>query len=268
MAASEPTGYEDEPRECFEELPARLHSRFYHYERLALDLDAELRYYLRRLAGRCTRLLELGCGSCLLANELQENGFIVTSIDLDQEMLRISKQSSASQLAQMDMCALGFQPSFEAVLVAQNTLNLLADEIKIKRCLEEIKQVLIPPGLVLAHLYCTEAQQMKRQGENLLQFSLYDHPEGGKFIKETIRSFDPDKNALLLEQRFKIRRFSSEHCDKNYRSFLHLAALSRKRWIEIFKEAGFTVEFTFSNFSEDDVSADSTLHLVGRYLHP
>lgn len=264
MYPAEPTGYEDEPREQFHPLPADLHHLFYHYERLSHELYTEQCYYRTRLQGRCSRLLELGCGAGLLANDLQLQGFKVTGIDIDLKALSLSQASSGCCLVQMDMCELGFKPCFEAALIGQNTLNLLVDQEKILRCLDETRRVLVPPGLLLVHLFCTADDQLTEPGERVLQFCLFDNPEGGKIIKETIRSFDPDQQLLLLEERYKIRHFNPELTDMNYRHHLRLAAISRSGWFKLFNSAGFTVESCTSGFSESSPSSASTLHLVAQ----
>jgi SAM-dependent methyltransferase len=265
MVSGSPTGYEDEPREVFENIPPEVHSRLYHYERLHQDLAAEINYYRGHLGGSCENVLDLGCGTGLLAAGLVEQGISVTSIDIDAAMLYQASVTGAGRLIRMDMCALGFRPScFEGAVIAQNTLNLLVERPKIQRCLEEIRRILTPPGLILAHLHCLEPDQIHESDYRLMQFQMFDHPEGGKIIKETIRSFDIEKNALKLEQRYKIRRFDPALEDRNYCTRSYLAVLGRKQWEQIFQAAGFSVETTFSDFSGNRTGSTSSLHIVGR----
>ena len=264
MDPVEPTGYENEPREHFHELPTRLHQQFYHYERLSHDLDSELDYYRSQLQGRCTRLLELGCGTGILAANLNRFGFEVTGVDLDHQALRFSSDTINGRVAQMDIRRLGFRPGFDAALIGQNTINLLTEPGDIKRCLEGIRSILVPEGLLLAHLCCSAVQDLERPEERLMQFYIFDHPEGGKIIKETIRSYDQERGLLNLEQRFKIRRFHPDHQDLNYRHFLQLKVLSRNEWIDLFDAAGLTIESFSHGFNSAAASSDSTLHLVAR----
>lgn len=263
MIRDEPTGYEDEPRETFEELPAELHCCFYHHERLSQNLAAEITYYKRHLGGRCNTIVELGCGTCLLASGLERLGYALTGVDIDRAMLKNAEPLAGRRLAQMDMAALALRPVFEAALLGQNTLNLLVDERNIRHCLDEIISILVPPGLIMAHLHCID-ETHDRQGDRRLQFVVFDHPRGGKIIKESIRSFDNRRRVIILEQRYKIRRHSKTLPDMNYRISQTLAALSRQRWIEMFKRAGFIVESTSSDFSGDTRAKGQTLHLVGR----
>ncbi len=263
MIPDEPTGYEDEPREAFEELPAELHSYFYHHERLNQDLAAEIDYYAGRLGNRCSKIVELGCGTGLLSSGLERRGYTLTGVDLDRAMLKNAEPLSDGRLVQMDICALALRRVFEAALLTQNTLNLLVDEQTIRHCLREIRRILVPPGLIMAHLYCTEKEHDFRD-DRLLQFVMFDHPRGGTIIKESIRSLDSRQRVLTLEQRYKIRRFNKACADSNYRTSQSLAALGRGRWIQIFENSGFIIESTSSDFSGDTQTGSATLHLVGR----
>ena len=265
MSESELTGYENEPREYFHNLSPELHTRFYHHERLSHDLTAEIHYYVSQLPGLGLKILELGCGTSLLSNGLRSRGFEVTGIDINKEALLLAGASPANRLVQMDMCALGFQPCFDGVIIAQNTLNLLTDKTTIRNCLKEVKRVLVRPGLLLTHLYCIEPQQKENPEKRSLQFQMFDHPEGGTIIKETIRSLNSATDILVLEERYKVRRFSDFLPDINYRHHLSLAALSREQWLELFAEAGFTIRSVSTGFADNKVQFSSALHLVA---HP
>jgi SAM-dependent methyltransferase len=262
--ADELTGYEDEPREHFQDLPAELSYLLYHHERLSHDLSAELNYYHAQLHNRCTRLLELGCGTGLLSAHLQRYGYEVTAIDLDRQALSYSADARGRRLVQMDMRALGFRSGFEAVLIGQNTLNLLMNPTEIRGCLKEMHTVLVDSGLLLAHLHCTEPEQIKKLDARLMQFYIFEHPEGGKIVKETIRSYDQKQHRLNIEQRFKIRRFHKDLPDHNYRHSFSLAALSREEWIELVHSSGFIVESMAYGFQKAAPTSNSTLHLVAR----
>ncbi len=263
MIINEPTGYEDEPRETFEELPAELHSFLYHHERLNQNLTAEINYYTGHLGNRCKSIIELGCGTCLLSSSLERKGYALTGIDIDRAMLKNAEPLSDGRLVQMDMCALALRHVFEAALLAQNTLNLLVDEQTIRHCLKGIRNILVPPGLIMAHLYCSDEEHDGRD-DRALQFVMFDHPRGGTIIKESIRFLDTKQHVVTLEQRYKMRHFNKDVPDKNYRTSQSLAAFSRKQWIEIFKRSGFLIESTSSDFSGDTRTKGATLHLVGR----
>ena len=264
MMSEETSGYEDEPREHFQDLPAELSHLLYHYERLSHDLSAELNYYQLQLRDRCSSVLELGCGTGLLSTNLGRLGYEVTGMDIDRRSLAYAADAQKCRLVQMDMRTLGFKPGFEAVLIGQNTLNLLVDANKIRRCLREVHRILVDSGLLLAHLHCAEPEHLKQLDERMLQFYIFDHPKGGKIIKETIRSYDRKLHRLKLEQRFKIRRFQKDGQDLNYRHTLFLAALSREEWIGLVESAGYDIESCTHNFQESTPASNSTLHLVAR----
>jgi len=259
MSESTGSGYEDEPREHFEPLPPHLHSLFYHHERLDGDLDAEYHYYRNAFAPNCRHILELGCGTSLLSSRLAAQGMRVTGIDLDPGMLRLPSGQRTGATAQMDMCDLGFRPCFHGVLIAHNTLNLLVDETRIRYCLASIRQVLIPPSILVAHLHVFDDLAYPADEQRMMQFHLYDLPTGEKIVKESITSRSPENNMLHIEQRYKYRNFTHPERNRNYRQYLDLALFTTDQWLSIFEQSGFTPIAQASSFSDADTPSPATL---------
>ena len=263
---AEPTGYEDEPREQFQPLSARNHCQLYHYERASHDLKKEAGYYQRMLTDRCRFVLELGCGTGRIAEFLYSCGFKIFGVDLSDAMLRFSAGQRHAPVAQMDMRLLGFHQVFDAVIIAQNTLNLLQSEKTIAQCLSEVRKVLTPGGLLLLHLYFL-ADDSPAEDTRQLQFSVFDHPKGGKIVKETIKTKVVDQSLLILEERYKIRRFDQTHLDVNYSHTMYLAFFTKKTWLALLSGSGFAInslQHGFTHSSKDNVS--STLHVVAQSL--
>ena len=263
---AEPTGYEDEPREQFQPLSARNHCQLYHYERASHDLKNEAGYYQRMLTDKCHFVLELGCGTGCISEFLYSRGFKVFGVDLSDAMLRFSGVPRHVPVAQMDMRLLGFRQVFDAVIIAQNTLNLLQSKKTIARCLSEVRKVLKPEGLLLLHLHLVD-EDFPAEETRQLQFSVFDHPEGGKIVKETIKTRVVEQSLLILEERYKIRRFDQAHPDINYSHTMSLAFFTKKTWLALLSGSGFTINslqhgFTYSSKDE----ASSTLHIVAQSL--
>lgn len=260
------TGYENEPREYFEPLPALLHSLFYHHERLSGNIQPELHFYLNAFKEAGCRLIELGCGTSLIADHLADYGFQVTGIDLDHTMLSFRNRQVSNTLVQMDMCDLGFQPCFGGALIAHNTLNLLVDETRIRHCLTGLKHVMIPPGILVAHLHIANKNIAYTDSEGieqkLLQFHIFDLPTGEKIVKESITSQFPEQNVLQIEQRYKYRNFLQPGHNRNYQQVLQLASFTAEKWLTIFTESGFTPVATSSKFSDLQPDSESTLVLT------
>ncbi|BDD87580.1 class I SAM-dependent methyltransferase [Desulfofustis limnaeus] len=252
MQTDDATGNEREPVEHFEPLPAGLAATFY---RLATPHQRDGLYYRRVLTEhRCHRVLELGCGTGRISDYLTRSGFAVVGIDISPAMLQDGRNQRLAPVAQMDMCRLGFHSRFDAAIIAWNTLNLLGRKAAIRSCLEEVRTVLAPGGLLLLHLFVPDQNLIDHPGQRFFQFSLFDLPAGGRLIKETLRSYDPSAHSLLLEERYKLRFLPNGRANENYRHDLHLAAFPADTWLSLLHTTGFTVHHRQASFEEQSTT--------------
>lgn len=265
MGPNEPTGYENEPDEIFLPLPAQLYCSLYHLEMSEVKDDC-LYFHQLLTENRCRRVLELGCGTGRLSEYLQSQGHLVTGIDISYSMLQFPQNTGSVPTVQMDMCCLGFSPSFDAVVIPYNTLNLLPDKKSIQQCLAEIKLVLTGPRLLLLQLFTPNSVLIRQAHKRLFQFRLFDRPEGGKLIKETIRTYIPEQNMLLLEERYKIRTFAVNETNRNYSQTLRLTAFSLDQWLDLISCAGYKVVSLHGSYKRTpyDQEKDSTLLVLAK----
>ncbi|MDX9896077.1 MAG: methyltransferase domain-containing protein [Desulfofustis sp.] len=246
MQTEDATGYGREPEEQFQPLPAGLAASFY---RLATTHLHDGLYYRRALTQhRCRRVLELGCGTGRISDYLARSGFAVVGIDISPAMLEDPHRQRLVPVAQMDMCRLGFQSRFDAAIIAWNTLNLLGHKEAIRSCLAEVRTVLVPGGLLLLHLFVPDQHLIDHPGQRFFQFALFDLPTGGRLIKETLRSYDPSAESLLLEERYKLRCLPNDRANENYRHYHHLAAYPAAAWLDLLHHSGFTVSTRHTSF--------------------
>ena len=267
MTEPEPTGYENEPEDIYLPLSPERYSTFYDLE--MQDRSEDCFYYSDILATHnCRTVLELGCGTGRILGFLNQYARQAVGIDLSRSMLHFASQTAPGMTVEMDMRSLAFKPCFDCVLIPHNTLNLLVTEEDVRCCLLEIKKVLRPGGLLAAHLFAVTDDLSSQAGNRLFQFSLLDRPEGGKLIKETIRTYDSDSNRLLLEERYKVRPFSLPSLNKNYSHQLTLAAYSGSWWLDIIKGSGFSIVEAHADFTKRKFSAgaDTTLLVLARFL--
>ncbi len=246
MQTDDAIGYEREPEEHFEPLPAGLAASFY---RLATTHLRDGLYYRSTLTEhRCHRILELGCGTGRISDYLTRSGFAVVGIDISPAMLQDSRNQRLAPVVQMDMCRLGFRSRFDAAIIAWNTLNLLGRKAAIRSCLEEVRTVLVPGGLLLLHLFVPDQNLIDHPGQRFFQFSLFDLPAGGRLVKETLRSYDPSAHSLSLEERYKLRFLPNGRANENYRQYHRLAAYPAADWLDLLHHSGFTVSTRHTSF--------------------
>ena len=268
MNDQEPSGYENEPEEQFSPLPPELYCSFFDLE-MATQLD-DCRYYAALLKNRqCRSVLELGCGTGRIVEYLSAEGYRAVGIDNSPDMLLYQRTRRQSPVAEMDMGALGFtRQSFDAALIAHNTLNLLGEKQAIVCCLQEVRNVLVRDGMLVAQLFAVTAELREQAGRRLFQFALFDTPDNGKLVKETIRTYLPESGLLLLEERYKRRSYTNPALNENYRQTYSLAAFSPATWLQIIRSAGFAVVSQHSGYRAEPFlpGTDSSLLISARPL--
>ena len=248
MDTSEPTGYENEPAEVFSPLPGDLYPTVFHIE--TDQLREDLLFYQNTLIKHQSRtILELGCGTGRVIEYLYDRGFNIAGIDYSRNMLGFSKTSRYAPTAEMDMRRLGFSCCFDTVLVPHNTLNLIGDIEDINTCLAEIRRVLLSDGILALQLFIPDNELREHPGKRYFQFSLFDILPKKKLLKETVRIYSPEKEQLLLEERYKFRSFNAPQENRNYRHILKLAAFSFRKWKDILVDQGFRILTAHCDFT-------------------
>ena len=108
--------------------------------------------FLRLLQSKGKRsLLEIGAGTGRDSKFFQDEGLLVTCIDLSPEMVKFCRQKGLSAYI-MDMTHLGFpSASFEAVYALNSLLHIPNAEFR--SVLQNIHRVLTPTGLFYLGIY-------------------------------------------------------------------------------------------------------------------
>ena len=255
--------YDDEPADTFLPLTDELHCRLYAAEMAGFADD--LVFYRRYLPPAC-RILEAACGTARVGGVLASEGHCVTGIDISLPMLRQARQNhgTALGLAVMDMRRLAFRSRFDAVLIPYNSLNLLSDPLDIGACLAGCRDALQDDGQLLLHLYVPGSQLLQQPGKKIFQFRMFDDPQLGRIIRETLRIYHSELQLLDLEERFRLRPAGGPRED--FSQHLTLCAWSARRWLATLAESGFAIDcchgsFTLATFVAD---RDSTLLVAAR----
>ncbi|HLN74112.1 MAG: class I SAM-dependent DNA methyltransferase [Methylococcaceae bacterium] len=115
------------------------------------DYDKEFQFYdvLLKKHG-CTSILEIGCGSGMLAQRFLQNGYQYLGLDLYDEMLDIAKkQTKSDNFIRCDMRNLTFDKQFDAVLITGRSLAYVTENKGIIETLKGIHQSLKTHGLLV-----------------------------------------------------------------------------------------------------------------------
>lgn len=115
------------------------------------NYDEEFLFYdaiLKKQA--CNSILEIGCGSGMLARRFLQQGYDYLGLDLYDEMLAIAKKETQSdKFVRCDMRNLSFDQQFDAVLITGRSLAYVTENKGIMDTFKGIHQALKKEGLLV-----------------------------------------------------------------------------------------------------------------------
>ncbi len=119
------------------------------------DYDAEFKFYDKILKNNHSyKILEIGCGSGMLARRFLENGYDYLGLDLYNEILGIARREVRSdRFVQGDMRNLTFHSQFDAILITGRSLAYVIENHGITSTFEGIYNSLINSGLLVFGIF-------------------------------------------------------------------------------------------------------------------
>jgi 2-polyprenyl-3-methyl-5-hydroxy-6-metoxy-1,4-benzoquinol methylase len=238
--------YSTEPEVVFTPLCPKRYREFYDIELAGFSDD--LKFYLSSLKPGM-KVLDVGCGSGRLSRTFAANGMQVVGIDRSAEMLAAATLQKSPNIHYicMDMMDMALQTRFDAAVIAYNTLNLLKDVSHIQCVLSGIRQHLKANGLLLLQIFIPQKDGIASGKAKTFQFQIFNSPEGGKIIKETLKSFASNQ-LIFLEERYRVRPMNKRDCNEDLAHFMHLQALNQAEWIHHITKAGFTITAQYGDY--------------------
>src|SRR5664279_879512 len=105
---------------------ARIYHEMYQH---VFDYDKEFTFYDSILKkNNCKKILEVGCGSGMLARRFLKNAYDYIGLDSSNEMLDIARSEVKSDsFMQCDMRNLSFDKQFESVLITGRSIAYIID---------------------------------------------------------------------------------------------------------------------------------------------
>ncbi len=119
------------------------------------DYEKEFQFYDAFLKkNNCSKILEIGCGSGLLAKHFINNGYDYLGLDLYDEMLDIARTETKTNLfVQGDMRQLNFDKQFDAVLITGRSIAYVIENQGILDTLYGIHKSLKENGLFVFGIF-------------------------------------------------------------------------------------------------------------------
>lgn len=134
----------------------------------------QLALYRRLAAEAGPDVLELGCGTGIIAIDLARAGCRVTGLDIDPDMLAVaagklaredSELQSRVHLVEANMAAFKLRRSFDMVCIAGNTFGLLTAQADQRGCLRSALAHLRPGGLLVIEERRLTAERLLALGQ-------------------------------------------------------------------------------------------------------
>jgi SAM-dependent methyltransferase len=115
------------------------------------DYDKEFSFYDSVLKkNNCTKILEVGCGSGMLARRFLKNGYNYLGLDLFNEMLDIARtEVKEDKFVQCDMRNLSFNKQFDSVLITGRSIAYVTENKGIIDTFNGIHKSLQDNGLLV-----------------------------------------------------------------------------------------------------------------------
>jgi SAM-dependent methyltransferase len=206
------------------------------------DYDDEYNFYDALLKSNdCHKILEIGCGSGMLARRFLKNGYDYLGLDLFDEMLDIARfETKSDRFIQCDMRNLFFDRQFDAVMITGRSISYVIDNLGILDTLTGVHKSLKDKGLFIFGVFEANGifdnfndfeQNIEHNGKKLKRISklkknlstgwTYDWhakyiiEQDNKFLEyddiTTLRAFTKDEILLFLKlTNFEIKNIIDE----------------------------------------------------------
>ena len=155
------------------------------------------------------RILDIACGTGILAFELAKSGYLVYGVDISPEMIKMArlKSTGLSNLTFdiQDMARLKVSDKYDLVACTFDSINYILKGSDLKRMLSRIASALRDKGIFIfdsntKHLYLNHNDETERRelnGQSLIQHCIYNQ---NRNIATTVFSFS-DGSYEIHKQR-------------------------------------------------------------------
>lgn len=226
----------------------------YYYDSL-MDEDFYLEY-LHFIMNNATfdTVLELGCGTGLMAIELSKLNKTVYATDLSKQMLEVARINAIEanvdlMLGKIDMCDFVINEPVDLILCMCDSLNYILTKNKVLKVFKNAYTALKDDGTFIFDVHSLHK----------VDVTFYDYKEENEdddfYFKWTVRKIAEGKirhHVQIIDQE-NHDRVDERHEQQTY---------SLETYIELLKEAGFTNITYYSDFKEYNKEDDRVVFVV------
>lgn len=199
------------------------------------------------------KVLDVGCGTGLLSVKLAQKGAEVTGIDLSNDMLEVARNraidfSLSIEFNQLPMQQIAGNPSFDAAVIAIDSLNYVCTEEEVLQTFKGIYSVLKNGGTLLFDVHSTfKMDTIFLEGpftfDNQKIAYIWETEEG-----EEAYSVYSELAFFVEEGSGLYRRFDERHNQRTFPVYIYAEMLSK---------VGFHIERIFSDWEDEPPHEES-----------
>lgn len=245
------------------ELPYSQLARIYDHVMRHVDYERWADYIqsvFERFGATPKDILELACGTGVMACILDDRGYRMTGIDRSENMIAVARQKALDgrrtiRFQAGDMVSMPVPGYYDAVLCLYDSINYVMDEADIAAMMNGLRGVLSSGGLFVFDI-CTEINS-RRYFHNQV-----DQESNGDFSYVRRCEYVPESRVQVNEFQFTFqqggKRYSTR--ERHEQRIYPVARLA-----EICRKSGYRVLGAFDGFSFEEASERSNrVHYVVR----
>lgn len=199
------------------------------------------------------KILDIGCGTGILAAKLAKKGGEVTAVDLSRHMLAVATERAASlqlpiQFVQQSMQQLEGFSKMDLAVIPIDSLNYVIDEEEVAETFRRIYQALRPGGILLFDVHSTFKTDV------IFMESPFVYDDGRiAYLWQTEEGDLP--HSVYSELSFFVKtkdslyeRFDEVHMQRTF---------SIHTYVELLEMVGFTIERIFADWEDEAPEEES-----------
>ena len=153
--------------------------------------------FLEKLIDKDSKVLDIGCGTGMHASILEEDGYEIDGLDLNEEMLDIAKKRINGYLYNQNILDIKVDKKYDVIISMFAVINHLKNIYELEKALSNLKNILTDNGKIIIDLH-----NPQKSGKKIDEF---------KDVKRTmIWEFDKNKKIEKSNIIFEIDNVTYE----------------------------------------------------------
>lgn len=214
--------------------------------------------FLKEIIGEGPKqVLDIACGNGSYAMALSKEGYIITALDSDKDMIETAKSKADLEEISIGLvnCSMEeikscIEGKFDAVYCIGNSIVHLESKEKINKFLKDIHSMLNKGGKAIVQMI--NYDRIIKHGVTKLP-DISHEPIGLKFLRSY--RLAEDKKSISFDTTFSLKEKKQEHS-------VLLVPLLKDELIKLSKEAGFKVEGCYGDFEKSVFNEDESYHCI------